>query len=89
MLALRKLYNFLDTLFFSLWGITLIDVFPNIDAGFLSSIDGKIKIVFTFLGLIYFAMKIVFFGLEKIVDWKIKKIDQESKELDLKKKRND
>lgn len=88
MLTIKKFYNFLDTIFLSYWGVTLIDIFPDFNANFLESVDGKIKLAFSVVGFIYFTMKTVFYVLEKIIDWKIKRIDQESKELDLKKKKN-
>ena len=58
MASLKLFYGFMDVLFFSIWGLTIMDVLKLINVGTYSDIDNIIKTLMALAGLIYFAFSI-------------------------------
>lgn len=58
MATIKLLWNILDIFFFSIWGLTIIDVLRIADGGTYSGIDNWIKTLMALAGLIYFLITI-------------------------------
>jgi len=81
MTKIKSFFNFLDTVFFSVWGLTIIDLIPIIG---ISSVDNLIKTLMAAVGFVYFALSIPH-------KRKIQKLERKLKEQELEKltKEND
>lgn len=57
---LKDLFNYLDYVVATFWGITVYDILPQIGTGeLINSIDGVIKTLFALVGLIYAVARLV------------------------------
>lgn len=58
MASLRLFFKFMDVLFISVWGLTIMDLFQVSNIAAYSSIDNWIKTLMAVLGLIYLVISI-------------------------------
>lgn len=85
MVRLKSLYNIVDTFFFSMWGLTLIDLVAVANHNLFSDIDSKIKTVMAIVGAVYFLIKIYHNYFSWREERKQQKIDTEIKKEELEK----
>lgn len=88
MLTIKKFFNFIDSLFLSVWGITVLDLLPIIDTNILESVDNTIKSVMVVLGLIYYVIVIYFKIQNKIIDKKMNEVELEKKMFEFEKSKS-
>lgn len=84
MAAIRLLFNILDVLFLSIWGLTIIDLLKLADGNYYVDLDDWIKTLMALAGLIYFLItiphKIKMQRLDrKLKEEQIEKLEQENK----------
>lgn len=80
MVKFKMILNFIDNLFMSFLGLTLIDVIGVVnldDISVFESIDNRIKTVMAVLGLFYYVIKTVFSCITFWKDGKLKDIEIE------------
>ena len=59
-----KFVNILEKIFFSFWGLTILDLIPVFDFSFLEGVGENLKVFITVIGSIYFLIQIVFKTIE-------------------------
>jgi len=74
---IKWVYDSLNGLFISIWGLTIIDLIPFLKPDIFSSFDGIIKTFMAFAGLVYFVITIP----HKI---KMQKLARKQKQLEIK-----
>lgn len=84
MASLKLFYGFMDVLFFSIWGLTIMDVLKLMNVGAYSDIDNIIKTSMALVGFVYFALsiphKLKMQRLErKLKEQQIEKLEMENK----------
>lgn len=52
----KNIFNIVEWVMLTFWGLTLIDLIPIFGLDFLSSIDATIKTMFALMGFIFFAI---------------------------------
>ena len=77
MSKLKFLYNLLDTIFLGVWGLTIMDLVPLLNVEIFDSIDGVIKTLMAFVGLLYFIVTIPHKIKMQRLDRKIRKEELE------------
>ena len=57
----REFVNFIDVVFGTFWGFTVIDIAPSVVSGslFLNSLDNILKVAISIVGVIYAIVRIV------------------------------
>lgn len=78
MASLRLFFKFMDVLFISVWGLTIMDLLKISNVTMYSSIDNWIKTLMAVLGLIYLVISIP----HKI---KMQRLDREKKQEEIEK----
>lgn len=78
MASLRLFFKFMDVLFISVWGLTIMDLLKISNVTAYSSIDNWIKTLMAVLGLIYLVISIP----HKI---KMQRLDREKKQEEIEK----
>ncbi len=92
MVKIKAVLSFIDNLFMSFLGLTLIDVVGVVnleDISFFESVDNRIKIAMAILGLFYYTVQIIFKCINFFKDTKLKDINIESKKEELEKLKRD
>lgn len=91
MASLKAIINFLDVLFITIWGFTVIDIAPLllVKGGYdiFGSVDATIKVASAFVGLIYFVFRIYFYVQKSKMDMLLQK--QQIRELEIKNNKSD